>query len=65
MHFIVKFLITCCLMLVYMGFVLSYMIELSSKSNASTMGWMILFLILLTPSIIVGYITSRKEKKKI
>jgi len=64
MNIIVKFIITCCLLLVYLGFVLNYMIELSTLTRASVTGWAGLVLILLSPSIIVAYVTSRKEHKK-
>lgn len=64
MNYIVKFLIISCLSLVYMGFVLNYMIELSTTESASAKGWTGLVLSLLTPSIIVAYITSRKERKR-
>ena len=65
MNLIAKFIITCCLLLVYLGFVLNYLIELSTKASPSTMEWTGLVLILLTPSIIVAYVTSRKGKKRI
>jgi membrane protein DedA with SNARE-associated domain len=66
MNDITKFIITWCLLLVYMGFVFGYMIELFTIERPPAKAWVgrgLLVILLITPSILVAYVTSRKKKK--
>jgi hypothetical protein len=66
MNDITKFIISWCLLFVYMGFVFGYMIELFTIERPPAKAWMgrgLLVILLITPSILVAYLTRPPKKE--
>jgi hypothetical protein len=61
MNDITKIIITWSLLLIYMGFVLGYMIEIFTIESPTAKVWVkrgLLPILLIAPSIVMAYVTS-------
>jgi membrane protein DedA with SNARE-associated domain len=62
---IIKFLLTWCLLLAYMGLVFGFIVEFATTENQSTKIWTgsLIAPLLLVPSLLAAFLTRQKKDR--